>query len=213
MNTLWTPRVLDRRGHGVLFEQGNRSDRNARQKSVMILAACYPPVVGDEWFLQRPEEQMIRKLYQFAFLIPFVIAGCGRSGPELARVQGLVTLDGVAVKEGSVQFWPDTGRPARASIAEDGTYQLTTFKPNDGAYVGQHRVTIKATKLASPDPDPEIESTQAEIEHFRKPGVKRIRASRVVWVIPRKYAEVDTSPLSAMVESGSNEINFDIKDE
>ena len=151
---------------------------------------------------------MKQELYGLGLLITVVIVGCGRSGPELAKVHGSVTFEGVAIKEGSVQFWPEHGRPARGSIAEDGSYQLTTFEPNDGAYVGQHRVTIKATTLSAPDP--EIDSTQAEIEHFRQKGAKRIRASRVVWVVPRKFAELDSSPLSATVETGSNEINFDI---
>ena len=154
---------------------------------------------------------MNRKLYGLGLLIPVVLIGCRPAGPEMGKVRGTVTLGGAAITEGTVQFWPTHGRPARGSIANDGSYELTTSKPNDGAYVGEHRVTIKATKLSQPDP--EIDSTQAEIEHFRDKGTKRIRASRVVWVIPRKYAELDTSPLSATVESGTNEIDFDIRKE
>lgn len=136
------------------------------------------------------------------------IFGCGPAGPELGQVRGTVSLDGVPIKEGSIQFWPTNGRPARGSIGKDGTYELTTFDKHDGAYVGQHRVTIKSTNLT--DPGPELESQQAEIEHFRQKNIKPIRASRVVWVVPQKYSERETSTLTATVNSGTNQINFDI---
>jgi hypothetical protein len=144
----------------------------------------------------------------FGLLTICFILGCGPDGPEMGKVEGTVTLDGVPVTEGTVQFWPTTGRPARGSIGADGTYQLSTFKEHDGAYVGQHAVTIKSTQLANPGP--QLESQQAEIEHFRQRNIKPIRAARVVWVVPRSYSQRETSPLTATVESGANEINFEI---
>ena len=135
--------------------------------------------------------------------------GCGPAGPEMGQVTGKVTMDGSLVTEGSVQFWPESGRPSRGSIDEDGTFRLTTFKSNDGALVGDHRVTIKSTQLS--EPQPEIESTAAEIAHFSQKKAKPIRASRVVWIVPQKYSEFDTSPLVATVKSGDNEINFNIE--
>ena len=139
----------------------------------------------------------------------FLLGGCGPSGPEMGQVTGKVTFDGSLVTKGTVQFWPANGRPSRGSIQEDGTYQLTTFESNDGALVGDHVVTIKSTQLS--EAQPEIESTAAEIAHFRQKNVKPIRASRVVWIVPKKYSESDTSPLVANVSSGDNEINFEIE--
>lgn len=139
------------------------------------------------------------------------LLGCGPSGPELGRVTGRVMMEGQPVTAGSVSFWPGDGRPARGSIAEDGTYELTTFKRNDGALVGEHRVTIKATRLS--EPVPELDSTAAEIAHFSRKGAKRIRAAHVTWVVPEEYSEVDTSPLVATVVSGQNELDFSIEKE
>lgn len=136
--------------------------------------------------------------------------GCGQSGPNMGQVTGRVTVDGNIVAEGTVQFWPENGRPSRGTI-KDGIYELTTFEPNDGALAGDHRVTIKATKLSGAAPT--MDSTAAEIAHFSQRDVKKIRASRVLWVVPEKYSDVGTSTLAATVKPGSNEINFDIEED
>jgi len=146
-----------------------------------------------------------------AVLICIVSGACGPAGPEMGRVNGVVTLDGTPVPEGTVQFWPKDGRPARGSITEDGSFVMTTFDSNDGALVGEHRVTIKATR--SIQSGPKIKSTAAEISHFSQKGAKRIRATKVDWLVPEKYSDVDTTPLTATVENGSNEIDFQIEKE
>ena len=145
------------------------------------------------------------------FLICIVSGACGPASPEMGDVNGVVTFNGQTVSAGTVQFWPEDGRPARGSIHEDGTFTLTTFDSNDGALVGKHRVTIKATR--SDDSGPTIESTAAEISHFSQKGAKRIRAARVDWLVPEKYSDVNTTPLEATVENGSNEIDFKIEKE
>ena len=136
------------------------------------------------------------------------MVGCGPAGPDMGQVTGSVSFEGLPVTAGTVQFWPESGRPSRATISEDGTYELTTFESNDGALVGEHRVTIKATQQSQSAP--KLESTAAEIAHYSQKGAKPIRASRVKWLVPEKYSEVDTSPLVATVESGVNNIDFEI---
>ena len=141
--------------------------------------------------------------------VVLVQTGCGPTGPEMGRVTGAITFDGNVVRAGSVQFWPENGRPARGSITADGTYELTTFDKNDGALVGKHRVTIHATEVA--EDGPKIESTDAEIAHFSQKKAKRIRATRVKWLVPQQYSEVDSTPLTATVASGTNTIDFTLE--
>ena len=83
-------------------------------------------------------------------LILFLSSGCGPSRPETAEVRGRVTFQGKPVPEGRILFWPPNGRPAMAEIQPDGTYELMTFDEGDGAVLGEHRVTIKATHTHFP---------------------------------------------------------------
>ena len=140
-----------------------------------------------------------------------LLSGCGPTGPEMGQVTGSITFDGNVVPAGNVQFWPESGRPARGSIAEDGTYSLTTFGKDDGAIVGSHRVTIQATQVS--DQGPAVGSTAEEIAHYSQKNAKRIRASRVKWIVPQRYSEVDTTPLVATVVSGANIIDFNLEKE
>jgi hypothetical protein len=82
-------------------------------------------------------------------------AGCG-SGPY--PVRGTVTLeDGTKVTSGTVIFETrDAEKPvaARGEIKPDGSYELGTHKPGDGAPAGVYRVLI-APPPTHPDRPPE----------------------------------------------------------
>src|SRR5262245_4463031 len=71
--------------------------------------------------------------------------GCGSSG--VYPVQGqLVWKDGAPAKElaGTLISFeqPDKRLSARGQIETDGSFQLTTHKPNDGAPVGENMVIL-----------------------------------------------------------------------
>jgi hypothetical protein len=75
--------------------------------------------------------------------------GCQQSPYELAPVSGKVSIDGRPVSRAKVMFAPievgdspNPGKPAFGMLQEDGSFVLTTYKPNDGAVVGEHWVTI-----------------------------------------------------------------------
>jgi hypothetical protein len=58
------------------------------------------------------------------------------------------------VSGGSVVFTPiGEGQPAIGPIQSDGTFQLTSFSPNDGAKVGQYRVSVAGKR------DPQTDRT------------------------------------------------------
>lgn len=135
------------------------------------------------------------------------LLGCG--GPKLARVQGKISVAGKPVRKGRIMFYAAGLPGATGAITEDGTYTLTTFKPGDGAAVGEHRVAIEATDVGAGSMRPP-QSPEEELE-MSKLGVKRILvAGKVIWLVPERYSKVETSGLTATVQSGDNQIDFDI---
>jgi len=88
-------------------------------------------------------------------------AGCNH-GPELSPVHGTVTLeDGSPLKKGMVIFEgaPTAGKAvaARGEVRPDGTYELSTFKPGDGAPLGKYRVQINPMDLSDvPDEEKKL---------------------------------------------------------
>src|SRR5438477_10167409 len=80
-----------------------------------------------------------------ALLLLPLVSGCGRSGPY--PVEGKVVWeDGSPAKElamAQVVFdLPEMQISSRGSIQPDGTFRLTTYKPNDGAMPGEYKVMV-----------------------------------------------------------------------
>ena len=71
-------------------------------------------------------------------------AGCGRGGKKPVPVKGTVTLDGKPVSLALVMFVPqkEGGMMAHGVTNHDGEFELTTYKPNDGALPGDYNVTV-----------------------------------------------------------------------
>ncbi len=111
----------------------------------------------------------------------------------MAPVAGKVTYKGQPVPKGTISFQStDPERPnATGLIMSDGTYSLQTKEPEDGAVVGDYRVAISAREDEVLDYIP----------------AKPVPPKRLV---PQKYENPDSSGLTATVESGSNEVNFDL---
>ncbi|MEQ8851365.1 carboxypeptidase regulatory-like domain-containing protein [Gimesia sp.] len=116
-------------------------------------------------------------------------AGSGEAVPELADVNGVVTMDGAPLVSAKVIFEPQetTGnarrRASSATTQEDGSYSLEYNEDASGASLGKHRVMI--IKLTD---NPEDAGKQ---------------------LVPTKYN--DKSELTADVKADGNIINFDLK--
>ncbi|MEZ6097574.1 MAG: hypothetical protein R3E01_01245 [Pirellulaceae bacterium] len=123
------------------------------------------------------------------------VAGCAR-GPAKAPVKGTVTVNGQPITEGRVTFHPVKGRSASGRINADGTYELTTDEPGDGALVGEHTVTIEASKITSSAV--QAQSFEEEIS-TRLPNATA-QNTRIQWLVPPEYSEPSTSPLRETVE-------------
>jgi len=133
-------------------------------------------------------------LSAFAIVATLIPSGCGRSGPEMARVTGSVTYHGKPVPLGMVTFQSDdpNGRNATGAIAPDGSYTLQTEEPGDGALLGEYRVAIDARD-------------DVVLDYIPATPIPPKR------LVPEKYENPDTSELKATVKSGRNEIAFDLK--
>ncbi len=133
----------------------------------------------------------------FAFLVLPVFVGCSSNSDELptGEVYGKVTYKGKILPSGSVTFIPDgPGKAAAGEIQEDGTYVMTTYSEGDGATVGSHKVMVISERDTS-----ELPAESAE-------------ANQDLSLIPEKYGmSPKTSGLTAVVNEGENEINFDLE--
>lgn len=108
-------------------------------------------------------------------------AGCGRSGPEIAPVTGVVTLDGKPVAGKQVSFSPkdftpntQSGRSSTGITDEEGRYELYYTAQKKGALITKHEVTINTPEWAYP-PSPENIPKKYRIETILTAEVKDAR--------------------------------------
>jgi hypothetical protein len=97
----------------------------------------------------------MRTPYLLSLVFLTILAGCGGS-PGLYPVHGKITSANGPLPKGEVaiiRFEPIAGttaegqtKAASGDIQPDGTYQLTTLDRNDGAFVGDYKVTFTINK-------------------------------------------------------------------
>jgi hypothetical protein len=161
------------------------------------------------------------------------VVGCAPSdGYRLGRVSGKVTFQGQPVTAGFITFMPDRAKQtigplAMSKIAEDGTYAMSTKVADDGAVVGHHQVAIMGI---DPKPIVEVEEKDLTPERImatkgqmskRRPTPKKEagetftdRGGSVYRVLtPAKLKNPETSGVAVEVGSGSNTINFQIRED
>lgn len=88
------------------------------------------------------------------------LTGCG--GPSLYPVRGKVVWEnGVEARElvgGLVVCESEEVKVgARGEIQKDGSFELSTYKPGDGALLGKHKVAVVEYKPGEPPPPPIID--------------------------------------------------------
>jgi len=142
-------------------------------------------------------------------LLMVLAAGCGPARPELAPVHGRVTLGGQAVPGGTIYFWPAQGPQARGTIGPDGSYSLTTFTDQDGAVLGQHAVTIEATRIQGNAP--QVKSLEEEMAYYSRKDAPPVGPPAIERLVPERYSRRETSGLTATVRRGDNPIDFNLE--
>jgi hypothetical protein len=150
-----------------------------------------------------------------------VVLGCsGDDGMgKRYKVTGKVTYQGQSVEKGTISFVPTVqGSQGAQGEIEKGSYSLMTLSPGDGALPGEYKVTISARQFD------EAAAKAATEEQAKKKGVsggysmipqdiqaKFMKSAKST--TPAKYETVsDQNELKATVTTGSNAIDFDLKD-
>jgi hypothetical protein len=113
--------------------------------------------------------------------------GCNSGQKPVYPVKGRLTWeDGSKVTQlsgGMVIFQCDTEEmSAKASIDEQGAFVLGTYKLDDGAVAGKHKVAIM------------------------QPADENAGDYRALQVVDRKYESMETTDLEATIEAKTNEI-------
>ncbi len=126
-------------------------------------------------------------------LVVFLLAGCGRSGPERFRVRGKVNFGGTPVELGTIRFVPIEGTkaPLTGGRIEQGRYDVAA---DDGPLAGTYRVQILVH-----------EKTGRKIANMGGELVDEYGN-----VAPEKYSG-DESELRAEIAKGKSEHNFDLE--
>jgi hypothetical protein len=126
-----------------------------------------------------------------ALLLTASVSGCGGG---LHPVEGTVVWeDGAPARElaGShvVFDLPEKQTSARGIVQADGTFRLTTSKPNDGAPAGAYRVAVIETRKPLGGPDSGASA----------PGV-----------LDERFYDPTTSGLTATVKPGPNKVTLTV---
>jgi len=131
-------------------------------------------------------------------------AGCG--GSKLVQVKGVVTLDGKPLSLATITFNPieGAGRSASGLSDEDGNFELTTLRTNDGAAPGEYKVTVTKEQGAEPvDISPSEGPKGLEAMFAKKDPEARKKAAqarrKAPVLVPRIYSDSTKTPFKEVV--------------
>lgn len=154
---------------------------------------------------------MGRTLRGAAFLAILCVGttGCGTS-PELAAVEGVVTLDGQPLPDVEVVFLPDPdrgtlGREMAAYSGADGRYRIPLDRTEGvGVVVGVHRVCVRDARMYLVPPGGGLDPETGE------PTAAKANAGRKTSRVPLAYGDARQTPLrDVAIEPGTQ--TFDIE--
>ncbi len=129
----------------------------------------------------------LRICYTLA-VVCLTLAGCsGRPRPYPTSGK-IVFADGQPLAGGRIEVRSlEHALVARGAVAKDGTFELTTYAPGDGAVAGEHQVLI-VQKFAA-----DIDNMQKHMEH-----ATRTRT------LARRFSKYATSGLTLKVAPGGD---------
>ncbi len=123
------------------------------------------------------------------FLLPLGLLlgpGCGGPPPrpKLVKASGQVLVDGKPLEHGALQFIPDKGRPATATIGSGGRFVLSTYDPADGCPPGKYKVTVFSME--------DVDKTTRR------------------WDAPQKYNDLETTDIEVAVDKPTDALQIQL---
>lgn len=155
-----------------------------------------------------------------SIILFLTISGCGGGDrPAIAKVSGLITLEGVPVSGATISFVPVEGGRIGTAVSDDtGRYTISTYPgdPNDGAIVGSHKVGIMKiagagayalTQEETEDPNEQLAPASGEIDGV----VEKKETEKTEYLVPKRYMNPNESDLTIDVPKEGNEnANFEL---
>jgi hypothetical protein len=115
--------------------------------------------------------------------------GCGGRSQKLVKVKGKVLMQGAPLANAGVTFIPENGvLPEPTGITKsDGSFELMTYSPGDGAPPGDYRVivekveerVVETPKTGPPDPNNPASAKDLYVS-MMAPKKKREKAKSLV---------------------------------
>lgn len=147
-------------------------------------------------------------------------AGCGGGGADIGSrqpvfpVSGTVTYAGTPLSMATIAFSPQDGQPTAFGKTDvSGRYQLTTYDFGDGAAAGNYKVVVNKTVSASESAD-DGRSDAGHGDTFSGDGdshaAAQAKAATSQSLVPPEYASSSSTPLTADVKSGEDNV-IDLK--
>ncbi len=128
------------------------------------------------------------------------VGGCG--GSNRAAVKGKITIDGVPLPEGTIDFIPvdkTTGNTAGARVA-NGDYAI---RAEQGLFPGEYQVQVRAER-------PTSKKVWDGMGEDRAPASKKTMVEQLESYLPARYN--DRTELHAKIEAGKvNVCDFDLQ--
>lgn len=150
-----------------------------------------------------------------AVISALTLAGCGGGGkPRLpmAKAQGTVTYKGDPVTNAFVTFAMEGAPRVATGVTDDnGSFILTTYDSEDGAFIGTHKVTVKKKAVTSFG-KPAEQMTPDDLGKLSESGKLKEMMSGLKGAIPEKYGDMSTTTLQFTIEEGENDKTITLKD-
>ncbi len=132
------------------------------------------------------------------------LTGCGKRGPKLADVSGIVTLDGQPLGNVIVTFVPIEGGVSSSGVTDEAGHFTLSCSLGRGALVGQHRVYVQSQAAGPGD----IIIPDEDAPDYRPDPYASLRAPPFVEKIPSRYNT--NTELVQEVRPGVNNVNLDL---
>jgi hypothetical protein len=131
-----------------------------------------------------------------SFLIGLILltgGGCGKKGPAVGNVRGVISYQGKSLTTGKIAFYPvEGGEPLVAPIGFKGNYQINEMP------VGNYKVAIKTPPAPGKGVLPK--GIGSLPPRFANP-----------LPIPEIFADPDRSGLTLTIDEGDLSHNFDLQ--